>query len=201
MQKEVDQLHLGFLASTKAMRPNVKDEHLAGGMFKAADVVGSMIDAVGSETDAVNKILELSKSSDTFSKKNNLNKKAMTVEEIKSQFPDAHAAIYNAGVTAGTQVGTEAEQERVKSWQVYASVDPEAVNKGIASGKVITQSEMHSFLFKASSQKTLATLQTDSNTAVVVPEATTTSIEKTAEAIAKEKEVEAIFGQFYPKKN
>lgn len=193
MQAEVDKKHAAFRASSKAARPNVKDEQMTGKLYPASEVVGTMIDAIGSKADAINKILELSDTNSTFkANSNNQSTTAMTAEEIKAKFPDAHAAIFGAGVTAGTQSGVDAEQERVKSWQVYAAVDAEAVNKGIASGKAISQSETHAFLLKATSKNTLDALNKDSNVTVVPPAAGSLP-EATPEVVAKQKEVSDLF--------
>ncbi len=188
----LDPFNERFLATTKKMRPNILESQLDGSMYDAGEVVGTMVDAIGSFDDAVNKILELSKAKTTFNKnlKNNQTK-AMTAQEILAQHPTAHAEIFGAGVAAGIKTGTEAEQERVKSWQVYAAVDPEAVNKGIESGKAISQSESHAFLLKATSKNTLEALNKNSAAAVALPEAA--APEATPEAVAHQKEVSDLF--------
>ncbi len=192
LQERANKLHTEFKDSTKAGRPNILDSQMTGKMYPAGDVVGTMVDAIGSKADAVNKILELSNAKPTFNKnlKNNQTK-AMTAQEILAQHPTAHAEIFGAGVASGIKTGTEAEQERVKSWQVYAAIDPEAVNKGIESGKAITQSESHAFLLKSTSKATLDALKTGSNATVATPEAATP--EATPEAVAKQKEVTDLF--------
>lgn len=49
-----------FIADVKLNRPGVKEEHLKGRTFKASDVLGSLVDSIGSFNDAVNKVIELS---------------------------------------------------------------------------------------------------------------------------------------------
>lgn len=192
MEAEVNKRHVGFKASTKSARPTIKDEHMTGAMYPAIDVVGSMVDAIGTEQEALNKVLELSKAKTTFNKNlNNNTKKAMTAQELLAQHPTVHAEIFGAGVAAGRLKGTEAEQERVKSWQVYASVDPEAVNKGIASGKAISASERENLLFKATSKNTLDSLKNNSNPTVTLGESETAEV--TPEVVAQKKEVEDLF--------
>jgi ClpP class serine protease len=178
MKKEVNELYGWFASSTKSRRPNVKDEHLTGAMYKATEVVGSLIDAIGTEADAVNKILELSNTKTNFKAKNkNPNKTAMTAQEFKSQHPEAYAEIYGEGRAAGMT----AERERVKSWQHYASVDPELVKAGIMEGREISASEREGLLVKIASGGNLANLQRESAANVVPPEAQGAAAELSAD--------------------
>jgi len=197
LKERADKLNEEFHTSTKAAMPNIKDSQMTGAMYPAREVVGTMIDAIGSKKDAANKILELSKSNPKFNakSKNNSNISAMTQTEIKAQFPEAYSAIrgegYSEGLAKGVTDGVAKEQERVKCWQVFASVDPEAVSKGIAEGREIKQSEVLELQLKASNTGKLQSLQGQSAPPVVVPPA---AAERTAELTADQQEAAAIYG-------
>jgi protease-4 len=51
-----------FIADIRANRPNVKDEHLKGRTFRASEVVGTLIDSIGTFETAVQSVVELSNS-------------------------------------------------------------------------------------------------------------------------------------------
>lgn len=184
MQKEVNKLHLDFQASTRAARPNITEAQMMGDMFPASQVVGTMIDAIGTEAEAIAKIIELSTAQNNLSNKN----KAMTAAEVLAQHPTVHAEILAAGVSA--------EKDRVDTWMVYHDIDPEAVAKGIESGKAVTGKEQASFLVKAAQGNALNAIKRDSAGNIITAEATDdTKVVKTAKQIADEKE----FAQAFPK--
>lgn len=194
MQAEVNRLHLDFQASSKASRPNIKPEQMTGKMFPASEVVGTMIDAIGSQKDAVNKILELSKQKNIFNPLNNNQNKAMTAAELLAQHPTVHAEILAAGRTAGVTAGIDAEQDRVNTWMAYHEIDAEAVTKGIASGKTVSAAEQAQFLVKAAKGSALSAIKRDSAGAIIPAEASTVvETEKTAKQIADEKEFASTF--------
>lgn len=177
-----------FRSDMRAQRKNILESQLDGSTYDAGDVIGTLVDEIGGIDEAINFVKSESKSN--FNNNSNLNN--MTPQEIKSQFPDAYAAIFNTGRAEGVTAGAEAEQERVKSWQVYAAVDQEAVNKGIESGKEISKSESHAFLLKSASAGTLKSIQNDSSKNVVVPEAQGAAAEETAD----QKEFNSLYGKF-----
>ena len=51
-----------FLENVKADRPNVTEDQLTGSIFKAGNAVGTLVDGIGTFSDAVNKIFELRES-------------------------------------------------------------------------------------------------------------------------------------------
>lgn len=59
-EESLDPLCEQFMADVKANRPAVTDEQLHGKLFFAKDVVGSLVDSIGSFEDAVAKVIELS---------------------------------------------------------------------------------------------------------------------------------------------
>lgn len=203
MQDEVNKLHLVFQASSRAARPNIKEEQMTGAMYPASEVVGSMIDAIGSEQEAINKILELSNPNSTFNKNlNNQSTHIMTAAEYKAQHPNAHAEIMAAGRQEGIEAGIAQEKDRVDTWMVYRDIDPVAVQKGIESGKAVSNKEMAAFNLKAAQTATttsaLEALQGDSADPLTPPEATVEK-PKTAKEIADEKEFAASFPKLVAK--
>jgi len=183
MQAEVDDLHSNFKKSTVALRPNIKEEHMTGAMFPASELVGTVIDAIGTEKDGLNKVLELSKSNNTFIPNIKNKQTAMTAAEYKAAHPEAYASIVAEGVSA--------ERDRVGSWMAFSAADPEAVQKGIESGKDMSKTEQSNLLIKMHAPATLQALHTDSPAAVV-----------TAPAVSSEKvltEDEKEFAKLYPK--
>lgn len=198
MQAEVNRLHLDFQASSKKSRPNIKPEQMTGSMFPASDVVGTMIDAIGSQKDAQNKILELSKQKNNFNPLNNNQNNAMTAAELLAQHPTVHAEIMAAGnaagVTAGVQQGIDAEKDRVNTWMAYHEIDPEAVSKGIESGKTVSAAEQAQFLVKAAKGSAIAAIKRDSAGNIIPAEAeTVVETVKTAKQVADEKEFALAF--------
>lgn len=54
-----------FLTDVKINRPNVEDSHLKGRTFMAKDVLGTLIDSIGTFNEAVDKVKELSTANNT----------------------------------------------------------------------------------------------------------------------------------------
>lgn len=71
----------------------------------------------------------------------NQNPSKMTKDDFKREHPEAYAAIVNEGVSI--------ERERVGAWNVYATIDPEAVQAGIKSGEALTATKTQEFLLKS----------------------------------------------------
>jgi|SRR5882762_1273730 len=194
LQKRANSLHAEFKASTRASRPLIMDSQMTGKMYPASEVIGTMVDAIGSKNDAINKILELSKQKNNFNPLNNNQNKAMTAAELLAQHPTVHAEILAAGRTAGVTAGIEAEQDRVNTWMAYHEIDSEAVTKGIASGKTVSSAEQAQFLVKAAKGSSLEAIKRDSTGAIIPAEAVTEiAVEKTAKQIADEKEFSLTF--------
>ncbi|MBB6236499.1 ClpP class serine protease [Pedobacter sp. AK013] len=156
-----------FLNGLKKARPGILDSQLDGSMYNAGNVIGSLVDQIGSFEDAVNKVLELSAATEKVNnnnpKNNNQKTKAMTAQEFLQQHPAAHAEIFNAGVAA--------EQERVGVWMAHFTTDPEAVKAGIESKKPLDGVARENFLIKASSKDALSKIKSDSAVTIKTPEA------------------------------
>lgn len=61
VKETLNKLNDRFTTTIKANRPGAKDDQLHGDVYEAAEVVGSLIDSIGSFDDAVQKVVELSK--------------------------------------------------------------------------------------------------------------------------------------------
>lgn len=59
LQKDLDRLCNDFHKMVKKNRPNVTEEQLKGGIYNAADVIGSLVDGQGSMASCIDRILKL----------------------------------------------------------------------------------------------------------------------------------------------
>jgi ClpP class serine protease len=117
-----------FISDMKQNRPNVTEEQLSGQIYDASEVVGTLIDDIGTFKDAVNKVLELSSKSSTSSNINNNQKTSeMTLQELQANHSDLYNSVLDAGV--------KAERDRVGAYLTFVDVDPKAVVEGIESGE------------------------------------------------------------------
>lgn len=163
----LDPANTKFLSEMKKNRPNILESQLDGSIYKAGDVIGTLVDSIGTFEDAVNKVLELSTKSSFKINNNHLNPQStMTVEDLKAQFPAVYNSVFNAGVTSGC----DAERDRCGAWMAHASTDIESVKKGIESGKDISATAREEFLVKANSKQNLAKLEADSTADITTPE-------------------------------
>lgn len=179
-----------FHAMVKAKMPNILASQLKGAMYPAKEVVGTMIHAIGNKMQAIQKIAELAATKKVFNK--NQNKVAMTAAELLAQHPTVHAEILAAGVSA--------EKDRVDTWMVYHDIDPEAVAKGIESGKAVSGKEQATFLVKAAQGNTLNAIKRDSAGNIITAEAVTEfEVPKTAKQLSDEKEFATAFPKLVAK--
>lgn len=58
-EERLNPLNEQFLADMKANRPNVQDDQLKGRTYYAKDVIGTLIDGIGTLEDAINAVMEL----------------------------------------------------------------------------------------------------------------------------------------------
>lgn len=121
-EKILNPLNEKFIAAIKNNRPNVKSTELTGSIFFASDVVGTLIDEIGSFDQAINKVLELSEASTSSNININQNSKNMTVQELKQDHPD----LYNSIV--------KSERDRVSAYLEFADIDLKSCVNGIESG-------------------------------------------------------------------
>lgn len=114
-----------FKADIKRTRENVRDTELTGSTFKASEVVGTLIDEIGTFEDAVNKVMELS--SDNLNNSSiNINNNKMTKQELKEKHPDVYAEIISE------------ERDRCEAFLEFVEVDAESVKKQITDGNQMT---------------------------------------------------------------
>ncbi|MHC1781004.1 MAG: S49 family peptidase [Bacteroidales bacterium] len=98
-----------FIADVKSNRPNVKDDQLKGRTYNAGDVVGTLIDSIGTFNDAVNLVISLAKpaSQPTGNNQNSNNTKKMegleNLNKIQSvnglELVDGHASLNEEQLT------------------------------------------------------------------------------------------------------
>ena len=146
-----------FIATVKKYRPNATEEQFTGKVYFAKDVVGTLIDGIGSLEMAIK--TSLNQANVALYKKNNqlatnkeekgaasskdkisINNKIsnMTVDQLKAENPSLYNEIFNAGKTEGTKQ----ERDRVGAYMVFVESSPEAVAKGIESGNQMSAKEM-----------------------------------------------------------
>lgn len=159
-----------FLNNIKENRPNIQEDQMTGKMFRAGDIVGTMIDGIGTFNDAVNKILELSninKSNKNEVNNFNLNDSEMTKQELKQNHPNLYQEIYNEGVMS--------ERDRSGAWMAHVDTDTEAVKKGIESGEQISNSQREEFFVKQNAKNQLANMVDNSAADIDVDESASPS--------------------------
>lgn len=145
-----------FIRDMELNRPGITEEQKTGAIFKAGQVVGSLIDGIGSLQDAIDKINELS-ISNKFS--NNQNSSKMTIEELKAKHPEVYAQVFGLGKAEGISE----ENSRVKAWAVFNDVEPDKVKAGILSEEVISRAEELEFMRAAQKADLQASLENSSS--------------------------------------
>ena len=162
-----------FIREVKENRPNVKDEQLTGKIFEAKNVVGTLIDSIGTMDDAISKVLELSTTNINSETKieqqaqvpkinNNLNNQEMDLKKLRSE----HLSVYNEVFALGVESGVKKENDRVGSWMAHSKSDIEAVKTGIDSGNQISAKVREELLIKGASLTHLKDLKSDAAPAV-----------------------------------
>lgn len=163
-----------FINDMKINRPKVKEDQLTGKLFKASEVVGTLIDEIGTFEQAVNKVIELS----TFNLITNKTNKKMTKEELKQQHPDVYASIIQEGATQ--------ERDRVEAWLAFSEVDLNAVKEGIQKGENVTQKTMSEMFVKQTAQTTMNKIEGENPKPVETPVVEKTAAEIELENFTKE---------------
>src|SRR5690606_35232374 len=97
-----------FLNAIKENRPSIDETtQMDGSIFKAGEVVGTMVDAIGTFQQAVNRILN-PPNVGTNSNINTNNNKQMTKAELQNAHPEVYNSIFNEGVMS--------ERDRTGAW-------------------------------------------------------------------------------------
>jgi len=178
----LDPVNDNFIAKILNNRPQ-----LAGSKFDdghtlfSKDAIGTFIDGIASFTEVISMVESVSKI-ESKSNNNNSNSNKMTKEQLQSEFPAVYSEILQEGVSQ--------EREMVAGWNAFKGIDAKAVEAGIASGLPIKQSEVNSFIVKATQVKAVNDLKSDNAPDIVTNE---TSTEGDTELSAKQKEAKAAF--------
>ncbi len=158
----LDPINENFISTVLGNRPQLKGSNFDDGhTVFSKDAVGTYIDGIASFDQVVNMIVTESKDKKK-SVINNSNKGKMTKQEFKSEHPTVYAEIVSEGALN--------EKERVASWMVYQTADPEAVANGIASGESISASVRESLMVKMYSNKMISNLKDDNAADLTTPE-------------------------------
>lgn len=139
-----------FLGNIKKNRPQITKNQTDGSIFLAGDVIGSMVDTIGTFNDAVDKVLEMSKNNSTTK----INSKDMTSKELQAKYPEASQELVQAGINQ--------EFDRVTAWTAFNDVNPTAVTAGISSKKNPSQTEMAEMYKEGKSANTVEKLEAES---------------------------------------
>lgn len=176
-----------FLNAIKENRPSINEAtQMNGSVFKASDVLGTMIDSIGTFNDAINKILQ-SPTKGTQSPKNgtnsniNTNNKQMTTAELQNAHPEVYNAIRNEGIMS--------ERDRSGAWLAHSKTDMDAVIAGVKSGEKLTETQSQEFLVKQNSLNRVDALKQDSAEDVTTPQSQ--SLDQVKKEELKNEEVEA----------
>lgn len=109
-----------FKLDMKNNRPNVTDEHLKGRTYLAKDVVGILVDSIGSLEDAVNAVIEISNERNSQPTNKNMSEKITTlnpeqvpiqntVAPITPKTPSAQSTVEeNNDITLQSQINAQA---------------------------------------------------------------------------------------------
>lgn len=127
-----------FLATVKNDRPNITDEHLSGKLYRASEVVGSLIDEIAPFSKAIEKCEELI----TFTaQKNKLNsKKNMNASELLAKHPATYAEVLALGAAQGRTDLLAEQKSRNETLNSlgFQETAPIAYAKQLASGLGVT---------------------------------------------------------------
>lgn len=181
----LDPINEEFLANIESDRPQLKGTDFNNGNTKfSKDAVGTFIDGIKSFEDTFKELVSETKIYKKQSSNNNnlKSKSAMTIDELRQQFPDTYQSIFNAGV--------QAEKDRVGTWMAHFETDSQKVREGIKSGNPITATEREELLVKSTAKANMAKIEKDSPAKVVTNE----TVEK--ENPAKEEEDKEVV-EFY----
>lgn len=172
--KLLDPVHDLFKATVKGTRPNVSEKALTGDIYLAAEAKElGLINGVSSLADIV---------SESTNNKTTLKNHNMTLAEFKAQHPGVYTEAQN-------EILAE-ERDRTGAWLKFHSVDPKAVETGIASGAKISQTQMSDFTIKMATKNSLSAVKEDGkeNENITAPEVKIDGADdaKAADAFAKE---------------
>lgn len=160
---------------------------------KAVGLINRIVKLNPSEISAFNDYFKIAAQHKPEDHKPQPTNTVMNVEEIKTKHPEVYAQI----MADGKKSGTKEEQDRVRGWEAFRTIDAEAVDKGIKSGNVITATDIAEFTAKALNPEAIKKIVASNAGVVTTEEAVEEPAEKTekAKAISSfETEVKARFG-------
>ena len=114
-----------FVNDIKANRPGVEDKHLHGRTFPANEVIGSLIDCIGTFDDAVNRVIELSnykKETDAGSNGSQANSNTKNQKKMSKKYLKIQKAV-------GSQDALEVEADGSRT---FSPDEMEAVDNALA---------------------------------------------------------------------
>lgn len=175
-----------FIAYVKKMRPGATDDQMTGSVFFAKDVLGSLVDGIGTldstfaRVQGKDGVVVVKKNDEIANQSNdehviaheneninvNLKSKSMTYEEFKTQ----HPALFAQAKEEGRKEGIKQENDRVGSYLTFMESSPKEVVKGIESGENMTQKQMAEFSVAATKHLLLDAEKKDNAEEIDTPE-------------------------------
>jgi ClpP class serine protease len=189
-----------FIKDMEANRPNITALQKTGKIFRAEEVVGTLIDGIGTYESAIFKVKELAELGGSTegkvnntpkaagsSNNNNLKIESMDLVKLKAE----HPAVYAQAVAIGDEQGESREKDRTGAFMAFIEIDPKAVAEKVKSGENMTQTFMAEMSVKQMGAAKVVEMEKES------PKPTNTEAEvKTAENIAAEKEAKDVAEYF-----
>ncbi|MDR1554215.1 MAG: S49 family peptidase [Prevotellaceae bacterium] len=123
-----------FVNAIRENRPNVKDEHLKGRTFMAAEVVGTLIDSIGDFNSAIEAVTELSKSKKINNSKIMKNESKLTallavlaltalaIEDGSTSLNEEQLDAIDAALDTGNKAATELATAKEDLQKVNATI-------------------------------------------------------------------------------
>ena len=133
-----------FKRDLKLNRPNITAKELTGEIFRADEVLGTQIDAIGPFSTAIEKVKELS----------NLTNNQMNLQELRNKHPEVFEEAVNVGI--------DQERERCETWMTFIETDAKAVSEGIEKGTPVTMKVLAQMQQKGAQNATLAATEEES---------------------------------------
>lgn len=161
-----------FISAMEANRPNIREIEKTGEIFQASEVVGTLIDEIGTLEQAINKVLDLSGASSNI----NINQNSkMNLAELKQKHPDLYQEVISA------------ERDRVNAYLTFAHLDLDAVKAGIESGNAPSLQFHSEMTLKGIAAQTVQAVETDAPEAIITGEEKAPESDTSAELKAAEK--------------
>lgn len=160
-----------FIADMEQNRPNITAEQKTGAIYRAEDVVGTLIDEIGDFQKAIDKVEELagiqSININNPMRENSNHKKEdhMDLSTLKAE----HPGLYNEVLESGIAKGVQQERDRAEAWAVFNEVNPEKVKAGIESGKSLSQKDIAELSLQMANKNTIKEIKSENPVPVNTP--------------------------------